>query len=80
MNVEEKELRDKHLKKAGFDIEHIWCSEIERAPEIPYANLAKLFEISNPPSISKKRESEKVGKKKQVSRSPKSPRKKEYKI
>lgn len=80
LNVEERKLRDKHLKKAGFDIVHIWCSEIQHAPEIPYANLAKLFEISKPLSIYKKKKSKKARKNIQASRSPKSPRKKRYKI
>lgn len=80
LNVEEKKIRDEHLQKAGFDIVHIWCSEIEHAPEIPYANLAKLLKISNPPSIYKEKKSKKAWNKIQTSRSPKSPRKKRYKI
>jgi len=77
LNEEKRKIRDKHLKNAGFDIVHIWCSEIEDAPEIPYADLAKLFKISKPPSIIKER---KNAGKTQVSRSPKSPHKKKYKI
>ena len=80
MDAEKRQLRDEHLKKAGFDIIHIWGSELLDAPEIPYNRLAKLFKISNPKSILRKKKKKKPGKKIQVSKSPSSPRKKEYNI
>ncbi len=80
MDTKVKEIRNKHLKKAGFDIKHIWSSELLNATERVYADLAKLFGISNPPSICKKKKRKTAGKKPPVSRSPDSPRKKVYRI